>query len=327
MEFEVELADGDRRGAARKRAFAAAAALGAKRIAIHDDAAEETGEARELVAAAKAARLEVVRIVDGGAARGRCPNDPAALREATARAAAVASRCVGGHGAAAIELVGFGFPAGGEEGVRAQRFLAALCECAGCVRRLAARQFDGAKLIAKAKKLIAASAAASAGGTALERPEEIGPWLVKQLGASESAALLATRKEALVGAVQEVRKVLPAGVVLRAVAHPSPFVGGRALGGGLLALSDWLDGFTLDAATPATTAPATIAAAVKSARSAALPTSRFTLRLALPPPSECAALIAQLKAAEKEGAVAVRCFDTATWSDAQLEAVGKEFAG
>lgn len=291
-------------GAARTRALAAAAAIGAVEVVLPPQKNASAGMGEGLVAARAAATRVTITAV-GMALDGGCPNDAAIVAESASRAAAMAA-----HGADVLELAGFGFPDGDPDAPPAARFLGALCRCAGCLRRLAARGLDGAKLLAKAAGLAGAATRAAATGTALARPEEIGPWLVQQLGARESAALLATRKEALAAMVQAIRKRLPTGAVLRARAHPSPFVGGMRLGGGLLALSDWLDGFTLDAPAPAPGAdapdPATLAAAVKSARSAALPESRFAVRIAAPKAAAAPALTPLARAARKEGAVALR---------------------
>jgi hypothetical protein len=303
LELEFEITPAERSGAGRARALAAAATAGAGLLVVPATGPEPA--LRELLAAARAAKLRVVLAVHGRAPEGGCPNDAATLVESAARIARAAA-----IGADALELAAFGFPEGDPAAPPAARFLATLCHCAGCLRRLAARGLDGAKLLSKARGLSGAASQAAGGGVPLTRPEEIGPWLVKQLGARESAALLATRKESLAAMTQELRKHLVAGTVLRARAHPSPFVGGERFGGGLLALSDWLDGFTIDAppAPPGAAMPdaATLAAAVKSARSAALPESRFTVRLAAPAADAAATLSPLARASRKEGAAALR---------------------
>lgn len=318
IEIEFELQESEATGVARARAIAAATAIGARHVVLPLALAEAaaSADARAAVASARAAKLAVTLPVQGGALAGRCPNDAATLQESATRAQAAAAL-----GADALELVGFGFPAGDSSAPPAARFLAALCSCSGCLRRLAARQLDGAKLVAKARALAQSAREAAEGGTALARAEEIGPWLVKQLGAKELAALLATRKEALAAMVQEVRKRLAGGAVLRAIVHPSPFVGGRALGGGLLALSDWLDGFTLDAAGTAAGEGAAAGAAIKSARTAALPTSRFTARLAAPAASAASATLPTLlRAIVKEGVSGVRLVSDGRCADAEVAA-------
>jgi len=310
----IELADEERSGAARTRALAAAKALGAGGVAF---AAGDDDATRATIDAAKGAGLAVTLQVAGGALAGKCPNDPDARTAAAARAGDAATK----HAPAAIELVGFGFPESRAALDGALRFLDALCGCAGCARRGAARKLDVAKLAAKGRKLVEAAGGASAtkGAPPLERPEEIGPWLVRQLGAGEAAVLLSVRRESLVAQVQDVRRRLPPGVALRSVAHPSPFVGGRALGGGLVALADLLDGFTLDGPADLATADAkSLAAAVKSARTAAQPSSAFTLRLALPGPEGRDATKSLLRAAIGEGLAAVRFAGTSRWSDTDL---------
>jgi hypothetical protein len=225
--------------------------------------------------------------------------------------------------------MGFGFPESRAATSGALRFLDALCTCAGCARRFASRKLDATKLAAKARQLVAAGRAGDAkGATPLERPEEIGPWLVRQLGAAESAGMLSARKESLVALVQEVRRRLPPGVALHAVAHPSPFVGGRALGGGLLALDDLLDGFTLDGPADVATVDAkSLAAAVKSARTAALPTSAFTLRLALPAAERRDHVAALLKSASGEGLASIRLAGAGAWPAAAITDLRNALAG
>ncbi|MBL8841033.1 MAG: hypothetical protein JNL90_05810 [Planctomycetes bacterium] len=317
IEVECEWMDEELRGAARTRALAAAATLKAKRVALPCD---ETAAAKAAIGAAREAKLAVVALVEPP--RAGCPN------EAKGRAAAIdhAESVARALAPDALELVRYGFPDHGSQGndgalPGAGRFLAALCRCEGCTRRLATRQLDAAKVAAKVDKALADVRTGKATGP-LERPEEIGPWLVKQLGGAESAALLSVRRESLVALVQEVRKRVAKTIELQALAHPSPFVGGRAIGGGLLALADWLAGFTLDLASdPEALQPERLAAAVKSARTAALPTSRFTLRLPLPDARERPALIAALQAAAKEGLAAVRVVDAASWPEADLVAL------
>lgn len=322
IDIECEWMAEELRGTARTRALAATMTLKAKRVAVPSDEAAGTTAA---IGAAREAKLAVVALVEPP--RTGCPN------EAKGRAAAIdhAESVARALAPDALELVRYGFPDGGfpDGGLPksdaalpgAGRFLAALCRCDGCARRLATRQLDAAKLAAKVEKALADVRAGKVTGP-LERPEEIGPWLVKQLGGAESAALLSVRRESLVALVQEVRKRVAKTVELQALAHPSPFVGGRAIGGGLLALADWLAGFTLDRSTDAEAlAPERLAAAVKSARTAALPTSRFTLRLPLPDARERPALIAALQAAAKEGLAAVRLVDAASWPEADLVAL------
>ncbi len=316
IDVEFELTQDELRGAARTRAFAAVTALGVKRIAL---LAGDEVAAKGAMVAAREAKLAVVAIVEGGAPAGRCPNDAKVRAAAVERAGVAATRLA----PAAVELCGFGFPDSRAAASGAARFLEALCTCEGCARRLATRQLDATRIASKVKKLIeTARAEAGKESTPLERPEEIGPWLVKQLGAMESAALLSVRRESLVALVQEVQKALPKGVVLQAVAHPSPFAGGRALGGGLLALTDWLESFTLElAATDDPLDAPRLAAIVKSARTAAMPTSRFTLRLPMPPLERRTEQVAALRAAAKEGLAGVRLVGAASWPDNELVAL------
>src|SRR5262249_31108911 len=87
-------------------------------------------------------------------------------------------------------------------------------------------------------------------GKPIERPEEIGPWLARELGAAESANVLSARRETVVSLIGEVRKRVPRDIHLHAMAHPSPFVTGAAIGGGLLALGELVDAFVLNCFEP-----------------------------------------------------------------------------
>jgi hypothetical protein len=237
-----------------------------------------------------------------------CPSHPDVRHYAATLAEEVALKLE----PAALDLEAFGFMGYAhashhdKAAVRldgAHDFLLSLCFCESCARRMAQRKVDAARTAEKARRLVKAhlDRGGAAAGGALDRPEEIGPWLAKEFGAVESANLLSARREAVVSLIGEIRKRVPKGVRLRAMAHPSPFVTGAAIGGGLLALGEWVDGFILnlfhgDAAR--------MRAEVKSARTAATPATRFAANLrAFPPDSASAAAFAEKVAAVRaEGA-------------------------
>jgi hypothetical protein len=246
-----------------------------------------------------------------------CPSHPDVRRYAATLAEEVAQRLE----PAALDLEAFGFMGYAhashhdKAAVRldgAHDFLLSLCFCESCARRMAQRKVDAARTAEKARKLVklhldrggAAPGDAAAGG-ALNRPEEIGPWLAREFGAIESANLLSARRETVVSLIAEVRRRVPREVKLRAMAHPSPFVTGAAIGGGLLALGDLVDAFILnlfhgDAAR--------MRVEVRSARTAATPATRFAANLrAFPPDSESAASFAEKVAAVRAEGAAELC--------------------
>jgi hypothetical protein len=243
-----------------------------------------------------------------------CPSHPDVRQYAATLAEEVAAKLE----PAALELEAFGFMGyahashhdkaavkldGGHD------FLLSLCFCENCAKRMALRKVDAAKTAERARKLVKSylERGGETKGTTLTLPEEIGPWLAKEFGALESANLLSARRETVVTLIAEVRKRVPPKIALVAMAHPSPFVTGAAIGGGLLALGELVDGFILnlfhgDAAR--------MRAEVRSARTASTPTTPFAANLrAFPPDSETAAAFAEKVAAVRaEGAAALRVY-------------------
>lgn len=241
-----------------------------------------------------------------------CPSHPDARRYAATLAEEIARRLE----PAALDLEAFGFMGYGhashhdKSAVRldgAHDFLLSLCFCESCAKRMALRKVDAARTAERARKLVKLHLdhGGAAPGGALDRPEEIGPWLAREFGAVESANLLSARRETVVSLMAEVRKRVPQGVRLRAMAHPSPFVTGAAIGGGLLALGDLVDAFILNLFHGDV---ARVRAEVKSARTAATPATRFAANLrAFPPDSESAASFAEKVAAVRAEGAAELC--------------------
>jgi hypothetical protein len=94
-------------------------------------------------------------------------------------------------------------------------------------------------------------------------------------------------------------------VELHVMAHPSPFVTGAAIGGGLIALDELVDGFILNLFHGDV---ARMRAEVRSARTAATPTTSFAANLrAFPPDSESAASFAEKVAAVRAEGVGEIC--------------------
>ena len=240
---------------------------------------------------------------------GLCPSHPDARAYAVALAADVAAKVE----PAALELEAFGFMGYAHHGHHdkagveldgAHDFLLSLCFCEHCTRPMAARKVVVAKMAEKTRALVKEfldrGGAPGRNGEAherLDKPEQIGPWLARELGAKEFASVLSVRKQVVVSLVEGIRKAVPSKVKLFAMAHPSPFVTGAAIGGGLLALGEIVDGFVLnlfhgDAAR--------MRAEVKSARTAATPATRFFANLRAVPPDS------RTEAEFVEKAVAVR---------------------
>jgi len=239
---------------------------------------------------------------------GLCPSHP----DARVYAATLAEDAAARLQPAALELEAFGFMGFAHQshhdkaGVRldgAHDFLLSLCFCDHCARRMATRQVEARRMAGTARRLLKEfleRGGPAAGAPRLDRAEEIGPWLARSLGAKECAGVLSVRRECVVSLVEEVRRRVPKEVKLRAMAHPSPFVTGAAIGGGLLALGDRVDAFVLnlfhgDAVR--------MRAEVKSARTAATPSTRFAASLrAFPPDSEDEAqFLAKVDAVRAEG--------------------------
>jgi hypothetical protein len=243
-----------------------------------------------------------------------CPSHADVRQYAATLAADVAAQLE----PAALELESFGFMGYAHQshhdkaGVRldgAHEFLLSVCFCDACAKRMAARKVDAASVAARARTLVKAHldrGGAPAGAPAM-KAEEIGPWLAKEVGALEMANLMSARRETVVSLIGEVRKRVPRSVALHAMAHPSPFVTGAAIGGGLLALGEWVDAFILNLFRADV---ALVRADVKSARSAATPATRFLANLrAFAPDSDSAAAFQQKAAAAlEEGAVALRVY-------------------
>jgi hypothetical protein len=243
-----------------------------------------------------------------------CPSHADVRQYAATLAADVAAQLE----PAALELESFGFMGYTHQshhdkaGVKldgAHEFLLSVCFCDACAKRMAARKVDAAGVAARARTLVKAHldrGGAPAGAPSM-RAEEIGPWLAKEVGALEMANLMSARRETVVSLIGEVRKRVPRSVALHAMAHPSPFVTGAAIGGGLLALGEWVDAFILNLFRADV---AQVRADVKSARSAATPATRFLANLrAFAPDSDSAAAFQQKAAAAlEEGAVALRVY-------------------
>jgi hypothetical protein len=246
---------------------------------------------------------------------GLCPSHPDVRAYAATLAEDVAMRLA----PAAIELEAFGFMGYGhtshhdKAGVKldgAHDFLLSVCFCQHCTRRMQSRDLDAKKLAEKARRLVKDyldRGGPEAGNPRLEKPEEIGPWLTKQLGAKECAALLSVRKEVVVSLVEDVRKRVPPEIELTAMVHPSPFKTGSEIGGGLLALGDVVDAFVLNLFHGDV---AKMRAEVKSARTAATPETRFFVNLrAFAPDSENEASFREkAKAVTDEGAAGLRIY-------------------
>jgi hypothetical protein len=249
---------------------------------------------------------------------GLCPSHPDVRAYAVALASDVAEELE----PAALDLEAFGFMGYAhashhdKAGVKldgAHDFLLSLCFCESCGRRMAAREIAAARLAEKARKLVKEfleRGGPEPGAPRLERPEEIGPWLVKRLGARECASVLSVRKECVVSLLGEVRRRVPAKVKLHAMAHPSPFVTGAAIGGGLLALGDLVDSFILNFHHLGPGDVARLRAEIRSARTAATPTTRFSANLrAFPPDAESEAqFIEKVAAARAEGLDEIRVY-------------------
>ncbi len=239
---------------------------------------------------------------------GLCPSHPDARAYAVALAADVAERLE----PAALELEAFGFMGYAHQshhdkaGVRldgAHDFLLSLCVCPHCATRMATRTLDARRLAEKARKLVKEfldRGGSGEGEPRLERPEEIGPWLAKRLGAAECASLLSARRESVVSLIEEIRRRVPRLVRLRAMAHPSPFVTGAAIGGGLLALGDLVDSFILNLFHGDC---ARMRVEVKSARTAATPATRFAanLRAFAPDSEDATSFLEKVKSVRAEG--------------------------
>jgi hypothetical protein len=287
---------------ARDAAAKAGLAVNAWIVALHDG---RLGAAHPECA--------IVNVFGDRYAWGLCPSHPDARAYAIGLAEEIATR----YAPAALELESFGFMGyshrshhdkAGVELDGAHDFLLSLCVCDACARRMATRQVDVKRLAEKARRLVKEYLdRGGPAGARLDKAEEIGPWLVKALGPKECASVLSVRKETVVTLLEEARRRVPKGVKLHAMAHPSPFVTGAAIGGGLLALGDVADAFVLnlfhgDAAR--------MRAEVKSARTAATPATRFFANLrAFPPDSPTeASFLEKVAAVRAEGLETLRVY-------------------
>jgi hypothetical protein len=243
-----------------------------------------------------------------------CPSHPDVRQYAATLAADVAAQLE----PAALELESFGFMGYAHQshhdkaGVKldgAHEFLLSVCFCKECAKRMAARKVDAERIAARARTLVKShlDGGGAPVGAAPMKAEEIGPWLAKEIGALEAANVMSARRETVVSLIGEVRKRVPKHVALHAMAHPSPFVTGAAIGGGLLALGEWVDAFILNLFREE---PAQVRADVKSARTAATPTTRFlaNLRAFAPDSATAESFRSKAAAALEEGAVALRVY-------------------
>ena len=272
---------------------AAVKARGLRELSLAAKSAPKPGE-KELARAARDAAVKAGLTVNawvvgsqrgqlGGAncfgdrfSSGLCPSDPAARAAAVALACEAAARLE----PAALDLEAFGFMGCADPKLDgAHGFLLSFCCCEHCSARLAVRKVEMKSLAEKACKLVQRfrdQGVPAAGAAPLSKPEEIGPWLARELGGKECAALLSIRREAVVELLQEIRQRVPKRVKLHAMAHPSPFVTGAAIGGGLLALDPIVDAFILELFHADATR---MRAEVLSARTAAKPTTKFFANL------------------------------------------------
>ena len=243
-----------------------------------------------------------------------CPSHPVVRNYAAALAEEVAAKLE----PAALDLEAFGFMGYAHASHHdkaavqldgAHDFLLSLCFCSSCAKRMAARKVDAAKFAEKARKLVKTflERGGETKGGALNLPEEIGPWLAREIGALESANVMSARRETVVSLIAEIRERVAEDVELHVMAHPSPFVTGAAIGGGLLALGELVDGFILNLFHGDV---ARMRAEVRSARTAATPTTSFAANLrAFPPDSTSAASFAEKVAAVRaEGVGEIRVY-------------------
>jgi hypothetical protein len=249
---------------------------------------------------------------------GLCPSQPDVRRYAVELACDVAARLE----PASLELEAFGFMGYTHQSHHDKAgvvldgvhdFLLSFCCCSACSKRAAARRVDVANIAEKARKLVKEfleRGGPEPGGARLDRPEEIGPWLTKRLGAAEFAAFLSVRRETVVSLVQELRERVPAKVKLHAMAHPSPFVTGAAIGGGLVALAEVVDATILNLFHADGASAARVASLVKTARTAATPAMEFFVNLrAFAPDSESeASFVEKVAAAAREGVSGLRVY-------------------
>jgi len=243
-----------------------------------------------------------------------CPSHPDVRQYAATLAADVAAQLE----PAALELESFGFMGWAHQshhdkaGVQldgAHEFLLSVCFCKECAKRMAARKVDAERIAARARTLVKShlDGGGAPPGALPMKAEEIGPWLAKEIGALEAANVMSARRETVVSLIGEVRKRVPRNVALHAMAHPSPFVTGAAIGGGLLALGEWVDAFILNLFREE---PAQVRADVKSARTTATPATRFlaNLRAFAPDSATAESFRSKAAAALEEGAVALRVY-------------------